>query len=93
MRTPSILLALALSVAGAAQSLVREQGPVTITATLDAGPTCGQVTVGWQDRAQLEERGPAQARAARICLERLDLPVARWISRAADRLAARIEDL
>jgi hypothetical protein len=104
MRTPSILLALVLSAAGAAQSLVREEGPVGVTATLDPGRTWGRVSVG-RAAMTLPEEARSLERATRLCLDvegakrlvekrRLGLlPVRRWISRAADRLAAKIEDL
>lgn len=104
MRPSSILLALVLSAAGAAQSLVREQGPVVITASLDADRTCGRVSVGRAAMSSPEEERSLE-RATRLCLDiegakrlmeerRLALlPVRRWISRAADQLAAKIEDL
>ncbi len=104
MRTPSLLLALVLAAAGAAQSLVREQGPVVVTASFDADRKCGRVSVGRLALTSLEAERNLE-RATRLCLDvegakrlveerRLDLlPVTRWISRTADRLAAKIEDL
>jgi hypothetical protein len=105
MRTPSILLALALSAAGAAQSLVKEEGPLVVTASFDADRTCGRVSVGRAAMASSNAEDGSPERATQLCLDiesakrlveerRLHLlPVTRWISRTADRLAAKIEDL
>jgi hypothetical protein len=105
MRTPSILIALALSAAGAAQSFVREEGPVIVTASFDAARTCGHVGVGLETMAAPGQEGESAKRAARLCLDveaarrlaeerRLRLlPMTRWISTTAGRIAAKIEDL